>query len=555
MIVPNPWEASYPAALRNYRLDLSGLPPHPADFAREAAQAFGAAPAFTLVLPSGHRAQLTFAEVDALSDTLSAFFRDSLGLAPGDVIAIQLPNTLHYPVAVFGAWKAGLIATLVNPMYTASECERQLRDSGAKVLIVCDLFLTRSAAAVRACGVRLVLASLWDFFPAPVAEAVRAAMDGEAGAGLQTDLPHVRFMDAIAPRPVSSAPPGHRPAVVLFQYTGGTTGESKAAAITAANILSAMQMIADYLRAHDNAVAGGTTLTVLPLYHIFAFVLGFLLYFRAGSHNVLIANPRPLSNVRPAFDGFPIDWMAGVDTLYAGLLAEPWFRAKPPRLRFALAGGTATRPSTAAAWEALVGPLVEGYGLTESTCIVASNPPGAGRRMGSVGLPLPGCTIRIVDDEGRDCAIGRPGELLVSGPQIVGGYRGAPEVDGDAFVDGWFRTGDIAVMDEAGYLTLVDRKKDIVLVSGFNVYPNEVEAVIAAHPAVVEAAVIGLGDARTGEALRAFVVTRDPALSGEAVIAHCRDHLAAYKTPKDIVFLDALPKSPVGKILRAKLRS
>lgn len=550
-----PWEAAYPAALRDYVLDLSDLPLHPAGLAAEAAKAFASDPAFTVVLPSGLKATLDFNEIDVLTDALAAFLQHDLQLAPGDVVAVQLPNSLHYPLAVFGAWKAGLIVTTVNPLYTTPEVERQLRDSGAKALIVSDLFLNASADAAAARGVHLIVASLWDFFAPPIATAIRTQMEKDYGDRLKPAGPHTRFIDAVASTGRAVRLIGGRDDIVLYQYTGGTTGESKAAEISGANVLSALRMTSDFLEGHGGAVAGGTTLTVLPLYHIFAFVLGFLMHFRAGSHNVLVPSPRPLTNLKPAFDAFPIDWMAGVDTLYAGLLAEPWFRETPPRLRFALTGGTAIRPATARGWEETVGVMIEGYGLTESTCIVSANPPTDERRIGSVGLPLPGCDVKIVDDQGVERPVGQAGELWVRGPQIIKTYRGATDDGRAAFTDDWFRTGDIAEIDTTGHLRIVDRKKDMILVSGFNVYPNEVEDVIAAHPEVLEVAVIGVADEKTGEAVRAFVVPRGPGLTAAAVIDHCRANLAAYKAPKDIVFRDALPKSPVGKILRARLRN
>jgi long-chain acyl-CoA synthetase len=548
-----PWEATYPKALRTYVPDLLSMPDHPAELAAEAAKAFGARTAFSIVLPSGRSADLGFDRVDSLSDAFAAFLREDLGLSPGEVVAVQLPNSLHYPLAVFGAWKAGLIVTTVNPLCTPPEAERQLADSGAKVLIACDLFLASFQSAALTADVHLVVASLWDFFPLAARSAIRAEMEAQHCAGLTPTVKHHRFRDAIAPRAGTPKDRGARCDIVLYQYTGGTTGRSKAAMITGKNVLSTLRMFSDFLDGYGGRIEGGTTLTVLPLCHIFAFT-GFLLHLRAGSHNVVIPSPRPLKNLRSAFEAFRINWMAGVDTLFAGLLAEPWFREWPPRLRFVFAGGTAIRPTTAQAWEEAISPIVEGYGLAESTSIVACNPPTAARRIGTVGLPLPGCKVKVVDEAGADLEIGRAGELLVRGPQIIGAYRGQPEENARAFVDGWFRTGDVAQIEADGYIRIIDRKKDMILVSGFNVYPNEVEAVIAKHPGVVDVAVIGVPDERTGEAVRAFVVSRQPDLTARAIIKHCRSSLAAYKMPKEVVFRDQLPKSQVGKTLRAQLR-
>lgn len=347
-------------------------------------------------------------------------------------------------------------------------------------------------------------------------------------------------------------PSGRRHAVALYQYTGGTTGRSKGAIITSANLLATASIIRDFFAGFEAPIERGTALTALPLYHIFAFLFGMLVYVEAGTRDVIVALPRPVANLRPAFEKFQIDWMAGVDTLYAGLLAEPWFRQSPPQLRFAIAGGAAVRPSVAAEWERLCGPLLEGYGLTESTGIASCNPPTAARRNGSVGLPVPACDIRIVDKEGRDVAIGGSGELLIRGPHVAAGYLGSDVADG--FEDGWLRTGDIAGFDETGMLAIRDRSKDMILVSGFNVYPIEVEAVLSNHPGVIEAAVIGFPDERSGESVRAYVVLSEQGASSSELDQHCRASLAAYKIPREYVPCSELPKSSVGKILRAELR-
>ncbi|HYE53125.1 MAG TPA: AMP-binding protein [Azospirillaceae bacterium] len=546
---PQPWLDAYPHCLRDYAPDLSTLPAHPGGLAAAAARRFGERAAFTVMLPGGASGTLSFAQVDALSGAFAAYLAGPLGLKPGDVVGVQLPNSLHYPVAVLGAWRAGLIVTNINPLYTPRELEHQLRDSGARALVACDLFAATAAGVIEATGVTPILASLADFLPAPVAAAVRQGMPAPALA-----LPHVRFMDALEAGRALGPLPERTHGTALYQYTGGTTGRSKGAVVTAANVLSAVRMASDFMAAYGKPFReGDTALTVLPLYHVFAFVLNFLAYLNAGAHNLLIPNPRPLANLRPAFEAHRIDWFAGVDTLYAGLLAEPWFRELAPRVGLSISGGTALRPATSEAWRAAVGPVVEGYGLTESTCIVACSPPGAGRP-GTVGVPMPGCEVRIVDAGGADAPPGTPGEIVVRGPQIVPAYLNQPEETEAAFAGGWLRTGDIGMFEEGGHLRILDRSKDVILVSGFNVYPNEVEAVIASHPGVAEVAVIGVPDPRTGEAVHAFVAPRGPGLDAAALIRHCRDNLAAYKVPREVTLRDQLPKSPVGKILRAALR-
>ncbi len=404
-------------------------------------------------------------------------------------------------------------------------------------------------------GVALVLTSLSDFFPEPIARAIQQKLEEQADDDLTPQVVFQRFSQALSLGQQLAWVPRHHP-VALYQYTGGTTGRSKGAVLTHANLQAVLRMAEDYLAGFGAQIEPGEAIVTLPpLYHIFAFNFNFLLFFRRGARNLLVPNPRPLSNTQPAFDKFPVRWMTGVDTLYAGLLAEPWFQANPPKLKLAVSGGTSLRPVTGERWRAAVGQILEGYGLTESCCFVAFNPPGPKERPGTVGLPLPGSDVRIADVEGRELAPGTPGELLVRGPHIIECYLDRQDETREAFVDGWFRTGDIAVMDEDGYIRIVDRKKDMVLVSGFNVYHNEVEAVIAEHPDISEVAVIGVPDEITGEALCAFVALHRPGLDAPTIIQHCRERLTAYKVPKRIEFREQLPKSPIGKILRAQLRT
>lgn len=553
------WERSYPPALRDYRLDATRLPPSLEAMAGASRDLFGTNTAFTLVLPNALTASLSFAAADAYADDFAAYLVGVLGLQPGKVVAIQLPNSLHYPVAVFGSWRAGLIVTNVNPLYTERELRDQLRDSGAKVLVVHSASLATAAKVARELGIHLVVAGLWDFFSPEVGVAIRARLVGDMGPdGAAALADHVSFESALTQgreRGPGGLPAPRQHPVALYQYTGGTTGRSKGAVLAHANIAAVLQMTGDFLDAHDAAFTPrDVMLTALPLYHVFAFVINFLMIFRQGAHNVLVPNPRPLANLRPAFEQFPITWMTGVDTLYAGLLAEPWFHEKPPKLKYAISGGTALRPTTGRRWGERVCPLLEGYGMTETSCIVSFNPPGAGARDGSVGLPMPGSDVRVVDSEGRPLAPGERGELQVRGPHVTAGYLDRPDETAQAIVDGWLRTGDVVVMDAVGWITIVDRLKDMVLVSGFNVYPNEVEAVIAAHPDVVEVAVVGVPDDATGEAVCAYVVKRNPDLTEGELIQFCRGQLTSYKVPKQVRFAAQLPKSPVGKILRAQLR-
>jgi len=547
------WQKSYPQSLRHYEVDLAALPANAATLVIEAADQYQARAAFGFVLPNGARTARSFKEIDALSDAFAGYLVHGLGLKTGQVIAVQLPTCLHYPIAVFGAWKAGLVVTNVNPMYTERELRLQLEDSGAQVLLSSDMFLQVAQPVASALGVRLMTASMWDFFAEPIAAAIRDKFT--ASGNLTPTIPFTRMTDALRTGEGLEKVARRDHPVALYQYTGGTTGRSKGAVITHQNILATLQMTRDYLEAYDGPRCGETILTVLPLYHIFAFMVNFLVFFTFGVRNLLAPNPRPVSNLRSAFEEFEIDWMSGVDTLYAGLLNEPWFKEHPPKLRYAFSGGTALRPSTAEAWQALVCPILEGYGMTETTCIVSCNPPTQEPRLGSVGLPMPGCEVRIVDALGNNLGAGERGELLVRGPQVIAGYLHAQQDSASTIVDGWLHTGDIAQFEPDGYVRIVDRKKDMILVSGFNVYPNEVEDVLAAHPGILEAAVVGVPDAATGEAVRAHVVLRDIELSADEIESYCRTQLTAYKVPKQIVFSTQLPKSPVGKILRAQLRT
>lgn len=547
-----PWETSYPKLLRNYQLDASALPANAAEVCTQGAQRFGDQTACCFILPAGVSVERSFHEMEALSNAFATYLVREMGLQPGDVIALQMPTCLHYPIALFGAWKAGLIVTNVNPLYTERELRYQLEDAGAKVLLVADMFLKAAMPVAADLKLRVMTASLWDFFPAPVAEAIRNQMMPGGAPALPPSI--VRMADALEQGQALEPVERRNHSVAMYQYTGGTTGRSKGAIITHQNVVATLQTTRDYLQAYDGERYGETILTVLPLYHIFALTVNLLLFYTVGARNVLAPSPRPVSNLKTAFERYPIQWMTGVDTLYAGLLAEPWFQANPPKMRYAFSGGTALRPSTAQAWQALVCPMLEGYGMTETTCIVSCSPPRPNPRTGTVGFLIPGTQVRVVDDEGRDLPLGERGELLVKGPQIVAGYLHAQQDSASSFTDGWLHTGDIALIEPDGMIRIVDRKKDMVLVSGFNVYPNEVEDVLAAHPDIVEAAVIGVPDAHSGEAVKAIVVRRSETLDAAALEQYCRTQLTAYKVPKHIEFVEQLPKSPVGKILRAVLR-
>lgn len=558
-----PWKKNLPASLQDYQFDATSIPQNLSQLFDKAVHDFSDAAAFSLVLPTGLTKTLSFKQIQYYSDLLARYFQHELQFQPGDVVGLQMPNCLHYPIAVFACWKAGLIITNINPLYTARELEYQLTDSQAKALIVSDMFLATFEKVIAKNNdlksLALVTVSLSDFFDAPYQALIAKKIETDAetqGRSLTPSIDYCSFSQVFKEAEQLPELQSQTTTIALYQYTGGTTGRSKGAIITHQNLLSLVRMTGDYLRAHNSAFnQQDSILTAIPLYHIFAFSVNFLMFFEGGSHNILVPSPRPVSNLRPAFEQFKITWLTGVDTLYAGLLAEDWFVQNPPELTCAISGGTALRPATAEHWKAKIGNIIEGFGMTETSCAAMLHPPISIIRQGSVGFPLPGSEIKIVDVQGNEVPLGSAGELCVKGPHIVQGYLNRPEESADTFVEGWLHTGDIAQLDEDGFCYILDRKKDMVLVSGFNVYPNEIEAVIAEHPDIIEVAVIGVPDVQTGEAVKAYIATRNPSLSTDEILAHCKEHLTAYKVPRVIEILPELPKSTVGKILRAELRN
>ncbi len=556
MTIQKIWESSYPDVLKNYQLDPNVLTQTATRIIENSVQNYPSEPALTVVLPNGFSHTLTYQQVDQMSDAFACYLKHELHLKQGDVVGIQLPNSLHYPIAVFAIWKAGLVITNINPLYTAKELRDQLKDCKAKLLIASDLFVQNALDVVYELNMNLIVANMKDFFQFPMGMMIDIKHSKDS---TTPDIPYQTFTHALVQgeKTLERFVPVQHP-VALYQYTGGTTGKSKGAVIKHSSLIAVIKMAQDMLQAYSDRFAiqaGDTVLTALPMYHIFAFNFNFLLFFSQGGHNILIPNPRPLDNLEKAFQKFDVNWITGVDTLFAGLLQQDWFIQNPPRLKLAISGGTALRQSTAQAWKNKISTIVEGYGMTESSCFVSVNPPLDHSPIGSVGLPLPASELKIVDEHGQVLALGQAGELWVKGPHIIEQYLNRPEENETSFKDGWFKTGDIATMDEHGFLRIVDRKKDLIIVSGFNVYPNEVEEAIAYHPDVIEVAVIGCPDEVTGESVKAFVVTRNKNLSQQEVITFSRKTLTNYKVPKHIEFREQLPKSPVGKILRAQLRN
>ncbi|MEY3253493.1 MAG: hypothetical protein RL227_2466 [Pseudomonadota bacterium] len=556
-----PWTTQYGSHIR---AELP-TPAHAnlAAMAQAACARFAEQPAFTTVMPNGMYGSLSYREVHDKSDDFARYLRQVLGLAQGDRVAIQMPNCLSYPVVLLGVLKAGCVAVNTNPLYTASEMAHQFKDSGAKVVVVVDMFADKLEQALPGTDVRqVVVTRVPEFFP-PVVGAIMHAVIKHWNQlvpkhGLKaTSLPDALTQGAAAGADAASfwSGLGHD-SLALLQYTGGTTGVAKGAMLTHGNLLWNLSQMRAMCASH---IDEGTevVLTALPLYHIFAFTVNFLCMFEAGARNILVPSPRPIQNLQRAIENYKITWLTGVNTLYNALLGEEWFTAFPPKhIKAAGGGGAAMHHAVVERFEQVTGaPLVEGYGLTESSPVVCFQPLNGQRRKDTIGIPAPMTEVCLVDDQRQPVPIGQPGELVVRGPQVMQGYWQRPEATAEVLKDGWLYTGDVAVMDTDGTFKIVDRKKDMILVSGFNVYPNEIEDALSRHDGVLEAAVIGVPDDKTGEAVRAYVVKRDEALTSDALLAHCRALLTGYKIPVRIEFRDELPKTAVGKILRRDLRA
>jgi long-chain acyl-CoA synthetase len=556
-----PWRAFHKTD-HQPKHDLNSLP----ELIQRASRKYAEQPAFTTCMPNGMNGRLTYTQVDDMSDAFAVYLREVLMLETGARVAVQMPNCLTLPVVTFGILKAGCVLVNVNPLYTRREMEHQFNDSGAEALVIIDMFADKLDEVIPKTGIRkVVITSVAQWFPAVV--------KGVLGVVLKywnRAIPkHSTSFDGIDAALAQGRSAKSSKAInvedywakltrddrAVLQYTGGTTGVSKGAELTHGNLLSNMEQVDAVVGEHIDS-GKECILTALPIYHIFAFTVNLLSFYSKGAHNVLVPSPRPIQNLQRAFDNFPISWISGVNTLYNALLNEEWFHIYPPKtIRVALAGGASLHQSVAERWKKVVGvPILEGYGLTETSPVVCFNPPGLDRP-GSIGIPAPETDVRIVDDQGVSVPAGEPGEIIVRGPQVMKGYWNRPNDSHSAIKDGWFYTGDVAVMEPDGYFRIVDRKKDMILVSGFNVYPNEVEDALALIDEVQESAVIGMPDEKTGEAVAAYIVVRDPSLTEQDVIAHCKKELAGYKVPKRIEFWDELPKTPVGKVLRKEVRA
>jgi len=506
---------------------------------------------------------LTYGQVDELSRALAGWLQGT-GLARGDRVAIMMPNVLQYPVAAAAVMRAGFIAVNVNPLYTPRELEHQLNDSGSKAIIILENFAATLDKAIAATPVKhVVIASMGDLLGFPKGLIVNAVVRHVKKMVPAYSLPGaVKFNDAVAAgRDKTFNKPDIKPKdVAVLQYTGGTTGVSKGAMLLhetlVGNLLASEAWMQPGMK--RKPVSGQLTIVcALPLYHVFAFIVCSLLGTRVGALNILIPNPRDIPGLIKELAKYKVNVFPAVNTLYNALVNNPEFgKLDFSELVICNGGGMAVQEAVAKKWLAITGcPIAEGYGLSETSAGVTCNPTDTDAYSGTIGLPLPNVEIRILDDDGKDVPLGQAGEIAIKGPQVMSGYWQRPDETASVMTpDGFFKSGDVGVMDERGYVRIVDRKKDMILVSGFNVYPNEIEGVVAGHPGVLECAAVGVPDRQAGEAVMLFVVKKDPNLTQQDLMKYCTEQLTGYKKPRYIEFRDELPKTNVGKILRRELR-
>ena len=510
---------------------------------------------------------LTYAELDRHSAAFAGYLQQHTNLVPGDRIAVQMPNILQYPIAVFGALRAGLVVVNTNPLYTSREMRHQFKSAGIRALVYLNMFGKRVQEVLEDTEIEyLIEAKMGDLMPAVKGWVTNLVVDK-----VKKLVPSYRLPQAIPFKQVLQQGAGHPlrslqvrlDDIAVLQYTGGTTGLPKGAMLTHGNLVANMQQIRGCLSQHAEdglpLLKEGQEIMVapLPLYHIYAFTANCMCMMVTGNHNILITNPRDIAGFIKELKNWRFTAFLGLNTLFVALMDHPEFKTLDfSSLKLTNSGGTALVKATAERWEKLTGcRIVEGYGLTETSPVASANPYGGFARLGTVGMPVPGTLMKVISDDGAELGLGERGELCVKGPQVMKGYWKNPEATAEVLdAEGWFKTGDIAVIDPDGYVRIVDRKKDLIIVSGFNVYPNEIEDIVMAHPKVANCAVIGVPDERTGEAVKLFVVPRAGGVSVEELKAYCKDNFTGYKVPKQIVVRDSLPMTPVGKILRRELR-
>ena len=550
---PQPWLSNYPQGVPA-KIDPDAFATL-IDMVDDATERFADRKAFTLMGKS-----LTFREVDELSTRFGAYLQ-SRGLEPGDRFAIMSPNLLQYPVALFGCLKAGIKVVNTNPLYTPREMQHQFTDSGVKGILIAENFAANLEKILPNTQIKVVVTTSIGELLGFKGKLVNFAVRNVKRMVPKYNLPNAtQFKDALSAGKKFQLQRhrGTPDEVIVHQYTGGTTGVSKGAMLTNRNLVANGQQVKAWMDPTLGKEADLVVMCPLPLYHIFAFTCNCLVMMLYGAETVLIVNPRDLSTVVKAFADHKVKAMTGVNTLFNALANSSDFAgADTSHLKLAFAGGMALQNSVADQFQKVTGcTVIEGYGMTESSPVATTNPLDGSHRQGTIGLPIPSTTIRVVDDAGAPVPNGEVGELQIKGPQVMAGYYNRPDETANTLsADGWLSTGDMATMDDEGFFRIVDRKKDMVLVSGFNVYPNEVEDVIAGHPKVLECAVIGVADEKSGEVVKAFVVKKDKSLTEAELTAFCKESLTGYKRPKHYEFRDDLPKSNVGKILRKDLRA
>ncbi len=549
-----PWLKSYPAGVP------AELPQPPYQsllhMIEDCLERYAERPAYTCMGTT-----LSYRELDGLSRDFAACLQKELGLLKGQRVAIMLPNVLQYPVALFGLFRAGLVAVNVNPLYTPRELKHQLRDSGAKAIVILENFADVLEEVIDDTDVEHVITTrVGDLLKAPKGAIVNFVLKYVKRAVPSFSLPNaVRFGAALqrgrghklAPMQLGYAD------IAFLQYTGGTTGVSKGAMLSHRNMVYNVHQSKSWQGQVFNALDRIVVITALPLYHIFSLEANCLGILVEGGENVLITNPRDMPGFVSELGKHRFHYVTGVNTLFAGLLNTPGFADLDfSSLRMVIGGGMAVQEAVARRWKEVTGvPIVQAYGLTETSPAAIVNPLDVTEFTGSIGLPIPSTEVAIADDDGKFLPLGEVGEICIRGPQVMEGYWQRPEETAKVMLDGgWLRTGDVGRMDEQGFVYIEDRKKDMILVSGFNVYPNEIESVAVELEGVLEAAAIGKPDERSGEVVKLFVVRSDDSVTAEAIIAHCRDNLTGYKVPKEVEFRDELPKTNVGKILRRALR-
>lgn len=501
---------------------------------------------------------MTFRELRQRSENFAAWIQNNTTLVPGDKIAIQMPNLLQYPICIYGSLLAGMIVVNVNPLYTSREMEHQFNDSGAKAVVIVANFGSELEACLSRTGLKHVIVTrIPDLFPQPKQFIVNLVLNYVKKMVPKYDLPNtIDFRELVKDRGLKPKPVEIKNTDTAFlQYTGGTTGVSKGAVLTHRNVIANMEQMRGLM---GDVLTDGQEIiiTPLPMYHIFSLTVNCLAFICMGGRNVLITNPRDMPAFVKELQKHKWTVMTGVNTLFNGLLNNEEFRKLDfSSAKLVIGGAMAIQRTVAERWKEVTGNLlVEGYGLTESSPVASANPIDGRARIGTIGVPVPSTNMKLCDDAGNEVAIGERGEINIKGPQVMQGYYNRPDETDNVLNDGWLRTGDVAVMSEDGFFTIVDRIKDMILVSGFNVYPNEVEDVIASHPKVLEVAAIGVPDERSNEAVKVFIVKKDPSLTEQEIRDFCATEFTGYKKPKHIEFRDELPKTPVGKILRRALR-